>query len=65
MSERLSHHRTVPLAQSHLERLRALQERVPLRGATLLRELALVGLELVERDPSLLVRPRVVAGGGA
>lgn len=56
---------TVVVAASDRERLREVAERVSLKPGVVGRLLLQRGLEQVERDLALLVRPRATLNGGA
>jgi hypothetical protein len=58
--ERLSERRSLALTPADCERVRVLAARLPVRRGVLLRIALRAGLELIEGDPTRLVRPRTI-----
>lgn len=49
---------TLRVSKEDVDRLDALTEQLPLKRSALIRAALRLGLELVEEDPALLLRPR-------
>lgn len=57
-NEGLEQQVTLRVSKEDVDRLDALTEQLPLKRSALIRAALRLGLELVEEDPALLLRPR-------